>query len=243
MIKKISLLLIILLIFPISTLASNTTGAKIGNIYYDNLNDAIEAVDDNQTIKLLSNAPLDKGIVLTKNITIDLNGNTISSPTAVFEVQKGALTITGKGIIKETEPNYGVIRVIGSETETDEKHSVVKIGKDVTLEGWAGIFVSHNNKKSYGVKVYVEGNINAVSDTSDGVGIGVYINGSIQDKNNEPEINIMDGTKINSNGVGIYVGGYSNVSIKKAEITGVENGIGIKAGAIEIDGANITCTG
>ena len=151
--------------------------------------------------------------------------------------------LTGKGTIKETEPNYGVIRVIGSETPTNETYSSVKVGKDVTLEGWAGIFVSHKNKKSFGVKVDLEGTINAISDTSGGVGIGVYINGSIQDKKDEPVINILDGAKINSNGVGVYVGGYSNVLIKKSNITGVENGLGIKAGNIEIDGATITCTG
>jgi len=242
--KKIILFVVLtLLLFPKTILASNTTGAKIGNMYYDNLIDAINAAQENATIKLLSNAALEKGIILTKNITIDLNGNTISSPTSVFEVQKGVLTITGKGIIRETEPNYGVIRVIGSEIPTDEKYSIVKVGKDVTLEGWAGIFVSHKDKKSYGVNVYLEGKVNAVSDISGGVGIGVYINGSIQEKNNEPVINIMDGAIINSNGVGIYVGGYSNVIINKASITGVENGLGIKAGNIEINGATIICTG
>jgi len=53
----------------------------------------------------------------------------------------------------------------------------------------------------------------------------------------------MDGAKIMSNGVGVYVGGYSNVTIKKANINGVENGLGIKSGKIFIDGATITCTG
>jgi len=242
--KKIILLLVLtLVLFPKTILASNTTGARIGNMYYDNLIDAINAAQENATIKLLSNAALEKGLILTKNLTIDLNGNTITSPTAVFEVQKGTLTLIGKGLIKETEPNYGVIRVIGNETPTNEIYSGVKVGKDVVLEGWAGIFVSHKNKKSFGVKADLEGTVNAVSDTSGGVGIGVYINGSIQDKNNEPVINILDGAKINSNGVGVYVGGYSNILIKKANITGVENGLGIKSGNIEIDGATITCTG
>ena len=185
----------------------------IKDMYYDNLSDAITAAKENETIKLLSNAALEKGIVLTKNIKIDLNGNTITSPTAVFEVQKGLLTLTGKGFIRETEPNYGVIRVIGSETPTDEKYSIVKVGKDVTLEGWTGIFVSHKDKKSYGVNVYLEGTINAVSDIQKNKGIGIYVNGSIQDKNNEPTINILDGATINSNGFGLYIGGYANVFI------------------------------
>lgn len=242
--KKILLFVILnLLLFPKIILASNTTGAKIGNVYYDNLSDAINDAQENATIKLLSNAALEKGLILTKNLTIDLNGNTITSPTAVFEVQKGILTLTGKGVIKETEPNYGVIRVIGNETPTNEIYSGVKVGKDVVLEGWAGIFVSHKNKKSFNVQVDFEGKINAVSDTAGGTGIGIYINGSIQDKSNEPVINILDGADISSDGVGVYIGGYSNVNIKKATITGIENGLGIKAGNITIDGATITCTG
>jgi len=243
MIKKILLVVLLIITYPLTTIASSSIGAKVGNEYYDNLSDAIDASKPNETIKLLSNANLEKGIVLTKNINIDLNGNTITSPTAVFEVQRGHLTLTGKGKIKETEPNYGVIRVIGSETPTNETFSAVSVGEDITLEGWAGIFISHKNKKSHNVKVSLKGTINAVSDTSGGVGIGVYVNGSIQDKNNPPTIHILDGAKITSNGDGLYIGGYSNVIIKKANILGEENGIGIKAGNIEIDGATIICTG
>ena len=243
MIKKILILIITILLLPNNIYASSNTGARIGNNYYDSLSDAINEAKENETIKLLSNAPLEKGIILTKSITIDLNGNTITSPTAVFEVQKGTLTIKGKGLIKETEPNYGVIRVIGNETPTNEVYSAIKVGKDVTLEGWAGIFVSHKNKKSFNVQVDFEGKINAVSDTAGGTGIGIYINGSIQDKSNEPVINILDGADISSDGVGVYIGGYSNVNIKKTTITGIENGLGIKAGNITIDGATITCTG
>ena len=243
MIKKILILIITILLLPNNIYASSNTGARIGNNYYDSLSDALNEAKENETIKLLSNAPLEKGIILTKSITIDLNGNTITSPTAVFEVQKGTLTIKGKGLIKETEPNYGVIRVIGNETPTNKVYSAIKVGKDVTLEGWAGIFVSHKNKKSFNVQVDFEGKINAVSDTAGGTGIGIYINGSIQDKSNEPVINILDGGDISSDGVGVYIGGYSNVNIKKATITGIENGLGIKAGNITIDGATLTCTG
>lgn len=243
MIKKFILVVVVIFMFPNDILASNNVGAKIGNMYYDNLSDAISAAKENETIKLLSNAPLEKGIILTKNIKIDLNGNTITSPTAVFEVQKGLLTLTGKGFIRETEPNYGVIRVIGSEKPTDEKYSIVKVGKNVTLEGWTGIFVSHKDKKSYGVNVYLEGKVNAVSDIQKNKGIGIYVNGSIQDKNNEPTINILDGATINSNGFGLYIGGYANVFINKASITGTFGGIAIKAGTLDINGATITCTG
>ena len=41
----------------------------------------------------------------------------------------------------------------------DKEYSIVNIGEDVTLEGWAGLFITHSNKKSYGVKVDFSGKI------------------------------------------------------------------------------------
>ena len=131
MIKRLALLMAVL-VFPNVVLASNNTGAKIGNMYYDNLSDAIEAAKENATIKLLSNAPLEKGIILTKSITIDLNGNTITSPTAVFEVQKGILTIKGKGLMLGKMDNDNEELSIKGEVSAME---YVNVNKDKTTGG------------------------------------------------------------------------------------------------------------
>lgn len=243
MFKKLIIFIIIFGIFPIITFASSNTGAKVGNEYYDNLEDAIKAAGPTDTVKLLSNSTLERGIIVEKILNIDMNGNTISAPTAVFEVQKGFLTLSGKGTIKELEPNYGAVRVIGSETPTGEKYSGVTIGKDITLEGWTGVFVSHKNNKSYGVTVNLDGKVNAVADTQGNPGIGVYVNGMIQDEKEHPEINISDTADINSDGVGLYIGGYSTFNLGKATIKGKEAGIGIKSGKLIIDGATVICDG
>lgn len=241
--KKIIFSILIIFAFIPITFASSNTEATVGGKYYDTLEEAIKNAKDGETIKLLSNVKLDKGLILEKNIEINLNGNEIVAPTAVFEIRKGFLKLNGKGTIRELEPNYGAIRLIGKNEPTNEKYSSVYVGKDVTLEGWAGIFVSHENKKSYGVNVELEGKINAVNDTSDGTGIGVYVNGTISDKINSPNINILDGAVINSTGDGIYIAGYSTFNIGKASISGVEAGIGIKSGILNINGARVTSTG
>lgn len=243
MIKKLIHVLIIFITLPIISNASSNTQARIGNNFYDNLKDAIEAASSKDMISLMSNVNLEEGLNINKEIHINLNGNDILAPTNVFLVTGGALYLTGKGTIKETNPNYGAIKVIGSKTNTGEKYSIVNVGEYVTLEGWSGIFISHDNSKSYGINVYFAGNINAVSDLQGGEGIGIYVNGTIKDFSGEPIINILDGATIKSNGVGLYIGGYSNFFINKANIVGEHSGIAIKAGSLNIDGATIECTG
>ena len=235
--------LAVLLLIPIITFASDNTAFMIGDKSYENLTDAINNVNPEQTIKMYSDAKLNEYIKINKKVNIDLNGNNITSPSTSFLVDGGILNITGKGTIKELEPNYGVIRVIGNTSDIDYFHSVVNISKDVTLQGWSGIFITHNNSESHGVSVSFDGTINAVSDINGDSGIGIYVNGNIQHEDSSPIIDITDNAKITSNGTGLYVAGYSTFNIKKAHIEGVESGIGIKSGKLNIDGANIVCTG
>ena len=215
----------------------------IGTKAYDNLEDAIKNVKEHETIKMYSNANLNDTITIDKKVNINLNGNNITAPTTIFYVDAGTLNITGKGVIKELEPNYGVIRVMGKSTDTDTPYSIVNISKDVTLQGWTGINVSHTNNKSHGVSINVDGTINAVSDINGDSGIGIYVNGSIQHEESHPKIEITDNAKIYSNGTGLYIAGYSTFNIKDAYIEGVESGLSIKSGKLNIDGATIVCTG
>ncbi len=241
--KTIFLLLLFFIFFPFTICASSAPLAKIGNNYYDNLEDAIKNASSTDIIELTSNVSLDKELLINKEININLNGNDITSSTNVFLVQGGTLNVSGKGMIKETNPNYGVIKVIGSNTYTEDKYSIVNIEKDVTLEGWSGLFISHDKNKSYGVFVYFDGKINAVSDINGGTGIGIYVNGNIKDENSAPIVNIFDNAEIYSNGNGLYIGGYSIFYIGKAYIQGNESGIGIKSGILNIDGATVICDG
>lgn len=223
--------------------ASTTPLARIGNMYYENLEDAIKAASPNDTISLINDVNLNDTLKINKVVNINLNGNNITAREKVFEVKGGFLTLSGKGTVKETSPNYGVIMLIGSNEPIDEKYSSVSVGKDITLEGWSGIFITHDNSKSYGVYANLEGKINAVNDISGGTGIGIYVNGKIQDKNYSPVINIMDDAKITSTGNGLYIAGYSTFNIEDAYIEGVESAVGIKSGKLIINGATLICNG
>ena len=241
--KSLYFFIIILSLIPILVNASDTYEAKIEEDYYISLEDAIKNATSEDIITLTSNEILEETLVINKTINIDLNGKSISAPSKVFKVEGGTLNLTGEGTIRETEPNYGAIMVIGSTESTDSSYSVVNIGKDVKLEGWSGIFITHNNKKSYGVKINLDGKINAINDINGDPGAGIYTNGNIQDKTNSPIINIKDNAKITSTGNGLYIAGYSIVNIENAYISGIESAIGIKSGILNIDGANIICTG
>lgn len=223
--------------------ASSNAAAKIGNNFYDNLEDAIANASSTDIIMLTSNVTLENTLKINKTVNLNLNGRTITAPSKVFEVQGGTLNLDGTGTIKETLPNYGAVMIRGSASASDTNYSVVNVGKDVTLEGWSGIFINHTNSTAYGVVVNLDGKINAISDVNGESGIGVYVNGNIKHQNNPPIVNILDNAKIVSNGNGLYIAGYSIFNIGKAYISGLEAGIGIKAGVLNINGATVISTG
>lgn len=244
MIKKIIFSIFLFLgIIPTLVFASAGSLVKIGNNYYETLEDAIKNAGPNDTISLISDVQLTETLEINKNINLNLNGNNIVAPERVFLVEGGTLNLTGSGTIKETEPNYGAIMIKGSTNSNDKNYSVVNIDKDITLEGWSGLFITHNNSKSYGIEVNFAGKINAVNDTSGGSGVGIYVNGNIKDKDNSPVVNVLDNAKIASTGNGLYIAGYGTYNINESEISGVESGIGIKAGVLNIDGATVSGTG
>lgn len=244
MIKKfVFKLLLFFIIVPSLVYASANSAAKIGDKYYDSLEEAIANASSNDIIMLTSDVVLNDTLLINKVINLNLNGNDISAPEMVFQVQGGTLNISGKGTIRETKPNYGAIVIKGSNDPDVNEYSVVNVGGDVTLEGWSGIFINHDQSKAYGVVVNLAGKVNAIDDVNGGSGIGVYVNGNIKDQNNCPVINILDGAKIVSSGNGLYIAGYSTFNIGKAYISGMQSGIGIKAGNLNINGATVECLG
>lgn len=241
--KIIFSILSLALLIPIHVNASVGSLVKVGNKYYETFEEALANAGPNDTITLLSDVKLKETQNINKEVNINLNGNDIIAPERVFLVNGGSLNITGSGKIKETQPNMGAVALIGSENPIDTDYSTVTIGEEVSLEGWAGIFITHNNKKSYGVKVDFSGKINSLADSEGITGSGIYVNGNINDKNNHPVINIKDGAEITSTGVGLYIAGYSTFNIRKAKIDGIEAGIGIKSGVLNIDGAEVKSNG
>jgi len=192
------------------------------------------AANSTDIISLTNNVQLEKTLEINKTVNINLNNHTIEADEKVFLVQGGSLNLSGKGKIKETKPNYGAIMLLGSDNSNQKDFTTISVGKDITLEGWSGIFINHNNNTAYGILVNMNGSINAINDTSGGTGIGIYVNGKIKHENNSPIINLSDTAKITSTGNGIYSAGYATYNINGAYISGKEAALGIKSGVFNI---------
>lgn len=217
--------------------------ARIGNQFFDSLEDAIANSTSKDTITLIGNVTLDETLEINKTVNINLNNKIIEAEEKVFLVQGGSLNLNGTGIIRENKPNYGAIMLKGSDEPNKKDYSTVSIGNDVTLEGWSGIFINHDNHTGYGILVNMNGIIKSVDDVNGGPGAGIYVNGNIQHENNSPIINLSKTTKITSTGSGIYAAGSATYNINGAYIEGIESGLGIKSGIFNILDGTILSTG
>jgi len=235
---------VVLLMKTLCVYASDTVKARIGNQFFDTLEEAIQAAGPNDIITLTSNVTLDETLKINKNVNINLNNFNITADEKVFEVEGGSLNLSGNGKVRENKPYYGAIVMKGSNDPSKNDYSTISVGSGVTLEGWSGIFIDHNdNNTAYGILVNMNGDINAIDDVDGGPGAGIYVNGNIQDKNNTPVVNIKDGAEITSTGTGLYIAGYATFNIGKAYISGVQSGIGIKSGNLNINGATVISNG
>ena len=63
------------------------------------------AIADGKSVKLAADITLAEPLKITNNASVDLNGKKISSVNDVFEVDGGALTITGDGVVHAATTN------------------------------------------------------------------------------------------------------------------------------------------
>ncbi len=97
--------------------------AKIGDMPYATLQGAIDAASDNATIVLQDDVVLDACITISKTITLDLAGNTISNTKAVWDNEgkiwslvrvegNGNLTLTGDGTLRALENDCYAVDIV-----------------------------------------------------------------------------------------------------------------------------------
>ena len=68
--------------------------AVIGETYYTDVKSALNAATDSQTITLLANGTLPRGIYVSKTLTLDLNGHSLDR----YSLNVGGLTVTGQAL-------------------------------------------------------------------------------------------------------------------------------------------------
>ncbi len=249
---KISILAIITIfalivpVVPVFATEPSIDIVQLGDNKYATFEEALSNVTaENNKIVLLDDVALSGTVQVTKDVTIDLNGHKITAVNRLFMVQGCTFTVTGKGSLEETAPDYAPIVIKGSNNVADKKYTVVNVDKDVTLSGWSGVFVTPYKASgapyAYGVEINLNGTINAQRDSGKADGNTIYINGQIQHLENAPVVNISETAKLNN--FGIYAAGYATWNINGANISGENAGIALKSGVFNIENATISSTG
>lgn len=254
--KLLSTIMALVMLLSLVPMAVATEGvteenavARIGDQYYETLEDAVLKVANGDTITLLKDVALgDNHLIIgsvdseQKVLTLDLNGHSISATYRVIMVQNAKLTVTGPGKIYETSPNLGAIIIKGSNNDEDEDYTVVNIGARVELEAWSPIFVTPFQGNGYGVVVNVDGaKLTGKTDASGGSGCAIYVNGTIQNQNNAPKL-VLNNVTQTATGAGMYLAGYANTTITGGSITGGNTGIEIRAGELTLNDCALEAT-
>lgn len=179
-----------------------------------------------------------------RTLKIDLNDHNISAPSKVLNISNAKVDFTGKGKIYESEDDqFGALLLAGSSVDV-ANYTVVNVGENVTLAGWAGIFIAKDDTggyKNYGLVVNCKGALeNPGMDTHATPGDAIYINGSnVNTTGNIPKIN-LDGCRLKSKGLGIYAAGYAEWTLSNCEVEGDLTAIEIRAGKMTINGGTYT---
>ena len=183
--------------------------ASVGDTAYSTLEEAVDAAEAGQTVHLLMDVTLDEPLTVTKNVTLELGGKTI---TGIIHVQPGILTLEGRGQVagEGTNPTIHIGENAGLVVETG-----------VTVSASAGIGV----KLSGGGAITVKGTITAAQ---------AAISGSAGQA--DTTIRIEDGAQVISTGsAAIYQPQRGSLTITGGTIMGV-TAIEAKAGTVHISG-------
>ena len=94
--------------------------AEVADVKYGSLAKAVEVAAAGQTVKVINDVVLAKGLVVEKNLTFDLNGKAITATEGVYPViriQNGAnVTVTGEGSITNATDYVFVLGSADKET-------------------------------------------------------------------------------------------------------------------------------
>lgn len=91
--RIVALVLTLCMVFfglPVTAMAEEQVAEIEGGSSYTTLSDAITNAEDGQTIRLMNDTNLDTSLAITKSLTLDLNGKTITSDDLAFAVSNDA---------------------------------------------------------------------------------------------------------------------------------------------------------
>ena len=227
--KLAAMLLTLVMALSLLTVTAFAEGyeAEIDGTKYETLEDALEKVQENQTIILLKPVEVEKTITLNTPITLDLGGFTLSRDGgqvldlyADVTIQNGTVSMTNK-------ESGSAIWLNGDAKLTLEKNATVSATK--SPEGSPSFAIGLWSDCD-GAKLVVKGTVTGEN--------GITPNGNIRAKNT---ISIEDGAVIDVDGTALYLAGNADTTVGAAKIKGA-TGIEIRAGILSVNGADIEAT-
>ena len=131
------------------TVCGTQFAAGIGETYYTDVKSALDVASDGQTVKLLANEMLPDGIYVSKTLTLDLDGHSLSG----YSLNVGGLTAmsqvrTGKLTVIDSSGGNGAVGVTVREGGTlvfDPKNDHTTL---LQLEVWGGTVELYGGKIS-----------------------------------------------------------------------------------------------
>ncbi len=183
-------------------------------------------------------------------IVLDMNNHTINlTKDNYFLVMYGTLEIVGKGSINS---NYGytpAFYAVGSTDSNATNYSNLIVGKDVTINASTCIGLTYTDSQhvqQYGIKINVNGRLNAVND-------GITINDDYKAiSGSVPEITLGSTSTITSQSSGIQCSVYAKWNLSgniTAEGTAADtnlatgNALSFKSGEVKITGGTYKSNG
>lgn len=199
--------------------------AKVGELYYSSLSDAIKASNNGDEIVLLSDIDMgENSLSTTKDITLDLNGKILSGTPKVYLMSvSGKFTLcddsqdkNGKLIAND---KYALI-VNGGTTSIQSGQIEAKTGVQVQTGGSLKVFGGQINASNTGISIFASApgtvvDIYKDADIKGYYGITIMNGQSSPSMDNAPTLNVHGGT-IYGKGIGISGNGtyhFTNINI------------------------------
>ena len=224
---------------------TETAVAKIGDVGYDSLSDAIANAKDGDTITMLKeyNATSERTITFNanKDVTLDLGGYELT--LSRFDLVQGRLTVKNGSVDCDGQ----AFNVYAGPTATDELYTKLVIEDDVTINADYGIclFPASNSKAGYSSAIEVYGEIERGGIfVSGNLGNDTSTAGNMVSSNKIPTVTIYDGAVVNNGteGQGIAMNGLANVTVNGGTVSGSE-AIGVKRGTLTVNGGTFLSNG
>lgn len=219
----VALIMVFVMAMPMTASAARNV-AKDGNTEYATLDEAVAAAKDGDTITLLASTSIDKNLIIQKDITLNLAGQTLLANANIQAEKQLNITDTngGKIILQQDKTQKG-----------NNSVSVISKGSDakITLEK-GSVLVVGSFDTGYAFYARDGGTIIVNGGTVEAQDAALTGNNTTGDMNFE----VNGGTLTAKRGPAIYMPGQINLKITGGTLNG---GISLRMGHVVISGGTI----